>query len=268
MVVGNSFNCDKDCPYCTAKITVWPKGDDNWHKMKEYLELFRKENIVFEYLTISGNGEPSLNSYNDLNMLKNLFEEYSDLFYYKRFQTSGNIFWNDKVFDLFRDYAFEITRVSTITGYDMDILKYTKDYTKTDNFAEAQIIFNHVILKNNINNLLDDINYYLTNYSNLYTLNLKILNLNTLDESRLNNPYSKWILDNAIQKSDYQKIVKTISREYKLIENYNPFFDRFEWATTTNIPITLYARKIKYGLPNIVYYRGDLVDYQLNPKKI
>ena len=59
MVVSSAFNCDKDCPYCTAKITQWPEGENNWENMEECLQRVEEAGIVFEYLTISGNGEPS-----------------------------------------------------------------------------------------------------------------------------------------------------------------------------------------------------------------
>ena len=29
-LIGSSFKCDKNCPYCTAKITKWPVVDDKF----------------------------------------------------------------------------------------------------------------------------------------------------------------------------------------------------------------------------------------------
>ena len=37
-VIGSSFKCDKNCPYCTAKITKWPIVDNNYNTLEERLK--------------------------------------------------------------------------------------------------------------------------------------------------------------------------------------------------------------------------------------
>ena len=34
-LIGSSFKRDKNCPYCTAKITKWPVVKNNFHLLEE-----------------------------------------------------------------------------------------------------------------------------------------------------------------------------------------------------------------------------------------
>ena len=44
-LIGSSFKCDKNCPYCTAKITRWPVVEDKFRKV---VEATRKVNSFEE----------------------------------------------------------------------------------------------------------------------------------------------------------------------------------------------------------------------------
>ena len=37
-LIGSSFKCDKNCPYCTAKITKWPIVDDKFEELEQRLK--------------------------------------------------------------------------------------------------------------------------------------------------------------------------------------------------------------------------------------
>ena len=131
-LIGSSFKCDKNCPYCTAKITKWPVVKNNFHLLEEKLIYLKKHDINFRYFIFSGNGEPSLLDFNDFKTIVdatrkiNIFEE-------KRLQSSGNIFYEDKKLDLIKnDFMVEITRVSINSTDDMKILGYKRDYINTD----------------------------------------------------------------------------------------------------------------------------------------
>ncbi|PJA46209.1 hypothetical protein CO174_00590 [Candidatus Uhrbacteria bacterium CG_4_9_14_3_um_filter_50_9] len=270
MVVGSRYTCDKNCPYCTAKITLWPGGNNHWEQMASQIERCERAGIRFEYLTMSGNGEPSKNPIGELRELRDVFDRFPHLFEYRRFQTSGNIFWNPEIFALFgHDHVFEITRVSLDSAEDMQGLCYNRDYTQAPAFQEARVVFNHCLLKANYHRLLEDIDAYIQRYGRvLHSLNLKILNTNTFDETQLSSRYSQWILDTGLGKGDVDMVVAVMNNHFERVNDYNPFFDRFEWRHPSGMLITLYARRTPYGLPNIVFYRGALVDYSLHPQHI
>ncbi len=271
MIVGQSYACDKDCPYCTAKITQWPTGSDQWQRLGDCLGRIEQAGVRFEYLTISGNGEPSLQPLPVLKDIRAVFDQYDHLFTYKRMQTSGNIFFHPERWEMFKDYVFEITRVSLDDDEDHSVLRAPKKYTQSDLFWKSSVVLNHSLLRKNIGTLINDINGYLARFPNLHVLNLKILNVNTLDSQLVNNSGSQWILDNAILKEEADDIADILKKHFPETDSYHEFYDRIVFEGKTphgrTVPITFYTRDKNYGLANIVFYKGELVDYQLQPKK-
>lgn len=263
-LIYSSFNCDKHCPYCTAKITKWPCINDNLNNLEAKLKLLKDKHICFRYFIISGNGEPSLNSYASLKKIKdatnkvNIFDE-------KRLQSSGNIFYENDKFNLLKDdFTIEITRCYFASRKDMKTLNYKRDYIKTENFSKSNIRLNYVMLKNKtFKQYLKEIKRFIDKYPNIKTVSLKTLNLNTFN-GKINNPYSKWILDNGLTKNDSDKIIKYMTDNAIFKCKDEKFFDRYEWIYK-GVPITFYAKKLEYGYSNIVYYGGELVDYHLKP---
>lgn len=267
-LIYSSFVCDKNCPYCTAKITKWPIRQDCLEKLEEKLLFLKKKNIRFKYFIISGNGEPSLNSYESLKIIKDAVNKVN-IFDEKRLQSSGNIFYEDDKFNLLKDdFMIEITRCYFDSKKDMEVLGYKRDYIKTSNFNKANNIrLNYVMLQNkSFDEYLEEIKMFIDRYPNIKTVSLKTLNLNTFDDN-INNPYSKWILNNGLTKKDSDKIIEYMSNNAKFKCKDEKFFDRYEW-TYKNIPITFYVKKLDYGYSNIVYYGGELVDYHLQPIKL
>lgn len=262
-LIGSSFKCDKNCPYCTAKITKWPIVDDKFETLENKLQYLKDKNISFRYFIFCGNGEPSLLDFDDFKTIVeatrrvNIFDE-------KRLQSSGNIFYEDEKLDLIKDdFMIEITRVSINSEEDMKILGYTRDYINSKNFNKAKIRLNYVLMKNkSFDDYLEEIKQYIKKYPNIVTVSLKTLNLNTRRDE-INNPYSQWILDNALTKDDTDKIIKFMNNNTKFVTNDEKFFDRYEWVYK-GVPITFYAKKLDYGYSNIVFYGGELVDYHLN----
>lgn len=264
-LILSSFKCDKNCPYCTAKITKWPHVDDNLDLLATHLKYLKNKNIRFRYFIISGNGEPSLHSYDKIKQIVdttntvNIFDE-------KRMQTSGNIFFEPQKLDLVRnDFMLEITRVDFDSKKDMQILGYKRDYINTENFKRyPNVRLNYVMLKSkSFNEYMQEIKKYIDTYPNIKTVSLKTLNLNTMDQG-VNNPYSTWIINNALTKTDTENIVKNMSERAEFIMSDTKFFDRYEWMYN-GVPITFYAKKLNYGYSNIVCYGGKMVDYHLNP---
>ena len=266
-LILSSFNCDKNCPYCTAKITKWPVVDDKLDVLEEKLKYLRDKDISFRYFIFCGNGEPSLANFDNFKKVVeatrnvNIFEE-------KRLQSSGNIFYEDEKLDLIKDdFIIEITRVSLDSKEDMKILGYKRDYINSENFKKANIRLNYVLLKDKLfEKCLEEIKEYINKYPNIKTVSLKTLNLNTKD-GKFDNPYSKWIIENALTKADTDKIIEFMSTNTKFVISDEKFFDRYEWIYE-NVPITFYAKKLDYGCSNIVYYGGELVNYHLEKIKL
>ncbi len=266
-VIMASFKCDKNCPYCTAKITKWPTVDNHLELLEEKLKYLKKKGITFRYFIFCGNGEPSLVSLDDFKRVVdatrnvNIFDE-------KRLQSSGNIFYEDEKFNYIKDdFIIEITRTYLDSIKDMKTLGYKRDYINSKNFRKAKIRLNYVLMKNkSFEDYLAEIKQYIDLYPNIKTVSLKTLNLNTKDNN-INNPYSKWILDNALTKNDADKIIGFMSNNTNFVVSDEKFFDRYEWIYQ-GVPITFYAKKLDYGLSSIVYYGGKLVDYHLNDIKL
>lgn len=266
-LIGSSFKCDKNCPYCTAKITKWPIVEDKFELLEERLRYLKDNNISFKYFIFCGNGEPSLLSFNDFKTVieatrtVNIFDE-------KRLQSSGNIFYEDKKLNLIKDdFIVEITRVSLDSKKDMEVLGYKRDYINSKNFKKANIRLNYVLLKNKkFEDYLEEIKQYIDKYPNIKTVSLKTLNLNTRN-NEINNPYSKWIIENALTKKDTDDIIKFMSNNAKFVVSDEKFFDRYEWLYE-GVPVTFYTKKLDYGYSNIVFYGGELVDYHLNKIKL
>lgn len=266
-LIGSSFKCDKNCPYCTAKITQWPVVDNKLEVLEDRLNYLKNNDVTFRYFIFCGNGEPSLLDFEDFKKIVeatrnvNIFDE-------KRLQSSGNIFYEDEKLDLIKDdFIVEITRVSLDSKKDMEILGYKRDYINTENFKKAKVRLNYVLLKNKkFEDCLEEIKQYIEKYPNIETVSLKTLNLNTRNDE-INNPYSKWIIENALTKKDTNDIINFMSNNAKFVVSDEKFFDRFEWVYE-GVPITFYAKKLDYGFSNIVYYGGELVDYHLNKIEI
>lgn len=262
-LILSSFKCDKNCPYCTAKITRWPNISDNLDMLEEKLEYLKKEGITFRYFILCGNGEPSLTNLDNFKKIVdatrkvNIFDE-------KRLQSSGNIFYENEKLDYIKDdFIVEITRTDFDSKKDMEKLGYKRDYINSKNFSKANIRLNYVMMKNkSFDEYLEEIKKYIDKYPNIKTVSLKTLNLNTKNNN-IDNKYSKWILDNALTKSDANNVIEWMSNNANFVTKDTKFFDRYEWIYN-GVPVTFYAKKLDYGCSNIVYYGGRLVDYHLN----
>lgn len=262
-LILSSFKCNKNCPYCTAKITKWPIVDDKIEKLEDKLNYLKNEGIKFKYFIFCGNGEPSLHSYETIETIVNTTRKVN-IFDEKRFQSSGNIFYEDEKLNLIKDdFIIEITRVDFDSKKDMSVLGYKQDYINSPNFKKANVRLNYVLMKNkSFDEYLKEIKMYIDKYPNIKTVSLKTLNLNTRYD-KIDNPYSKWIIENALTKADTDNIIKYMSSNAEFSVKDEKFFDRYEWIYE-GVPITFYTKKLDYGYSNIVYYGGELVDYHLN----
>ena len=253
IMILSSYKCNKNCPYCIAKIEKLPQVNEDLIQFKMQIDKLIQDKTRFKYFVLSGNGEPSYYTYEILKEIvlivtnSGIFEDY-------RIQTSGRLFHNDKLFYLFKNWLIEITRVSEYYDIDSDILHYKNDYTLTKNFHNARIRLNYILLKNLFSNINRDIKKYLIQYRNIETIALKILD-NQLNQ---NNDYTKWIAENGLTYNDIDaiKFILDTSFDYLGYEfnnhiwNYNgkqiSMFSNAEY----NKDKTIY---------NLVWYGGKLI---------
>lgn len=211
--VLGSYLCDKNCPYCIAKMNKNDTLDfeSEIDNLKKQLNYFKINNTKFKYFVLSGNGETSLYSYEQLLLIKDIVEE-SNLFEEYRIQTSGNLFKERDKLKLFDNWLKEITVVSSDSSKDKKFFKYKDSYLDSENFFNSKKIrVNIVVLETNISLLNEMINYY-SKLNNVETIAIKIL-----DRTNNDSKESKWVLDNAIKYSDIGRVLEIISLENKFI---------------------------------------------------
>lgn len=243
--VLNSFKCNKNCPYCIAKMNnnyIENLNDEIKNLEKDILE-YQSKNIKFEHFILSGNGETSLYDLKVLNKIKNIVED-SKIFDDYRIQTSGNLFLEDEKLELFENWIKEITVVSDNPSEDKKFYKYKRDYLNSSNYLNStRIRVNIVLLKYNFNRLNKIINYY-TLQNNVETIALKILD-NSFNDSK----ESLWILNNAIPYSEISKILKVVKNKNRFMTFDNK---RFIFKTKNNKILSIhYSFENTYDKINI-----------------
>lgn len=260
-IILSDFTCDKNCPYCTAKITTWPKVEDDIHMLSLYVGQLKELGYTFHYVTIGGNGEPTKHDYNKLKDIVDMFKDYDIPI--KRVLTSGNIFRasEKKKYDLFveNNWMFEVTTTDINNDNDRKVLGYNHNYFETDTFKKARIRLNYVLLKSNIDHFIDDIKEFAKRYSNIETIALKLLNVNT-KTNEVDNPLSEWIVKNGIPKSDREIIAGILNNNFEYIgESY----DTFSWKMDSTHEVYFSWKKVSYGMFDLVYYGDKFINYQL-----
>lgn len=140
-IILGSFACDKNCPYCTAKITKWGYVDDDTHLLGLNVAEMKVLGYTFHYVTIGGNGEPTLHSYEKLKEIVEMFDDWD--IPVKRVLTSGNVFRPEerKKLDLFREHGwvFECTTTSFDNELDRETQDYDFNYFDTRAFADSRV---------------------------------------------------------------------------------------------------------------------------------
>lgn len=266
-IILSDFACDKQCPYCTAKITRWPKVKDDIHMLELNVGQMKELGYSFHYVTIGGNGEPTLHSYEKIKDIVEMFDGWN--IPVKRVLTSGNVFRpqeKDK-YDLFisHGWMFEVTATSADMEPSNRIQGYDWDYMQTDAFKQARVRLNYVLLEENYpDKFLSDIEYLSSNYQNIETLALKLLNPNTREDG-LDNPLSSWIIDNAVPKDKRQEIADILNSHYKYV---GEAYDTHSWEMENGAEVYFSWKKVEYGLYDLVWYGDKFIDYHLNPVDI
>ena len=265
-IILSDFKCDKACPYCTAKITKWNNVEDDIYTLSMYVEQLKKQKVRFKYVTIGGNGEPTLHNYDKLKEIVELFDDYDIPI--KRVLTSGNVFRKEeeKKYNLFisHNWCFEVTTTSIDKEKDMKVLGYNPYYFDTDKFKKAKIRLNYVLLKDNWKTFIKEIKGFTNKYPNIETVAIKLLNINTKN-NKIDNKYSKWIYDNAISKDKRKEIKGILDNNFEYREGK---YDTYSWILDNNHEIYFSYKKEKYGLYDLVYYGNKFIDYSLEEVKL
>ena len=260
-IILSDFSCDKNCPYCTAKITKREVVKDDIHMLSLYVGQLKELGYQFHYVTIGGNGEPTKHSFKKLKEIVELFDDYD--IPVKRVLTSGNIFRKEEAekYNLFtsHNWVFEVTTTSIDTNLDRNVLGYDHNYFQTDAFSKARIRLNYVLLKSNYSKMVDEIKAFLQKYPNIETLALKLLNVNT-KTGLVDNPRSLWIVENAISKDKREEIKAILDQNFTYS---GEAYDTFSWKVDDKHEVYFSWKKMKYGFSDLVYYGNRFVNYQL-----
>lgn len=73
-MITTSYNCNKKCPYCIAKIDKLEEKMEDLLAFESAISTLKNRNCKFEYFVLSGNGESSLYSYEFLKRVKRIVE--------------------------------------------------------------------------------------------------------------------------------------------------------------------------------------------------
>lgn len=197
--------CNKNCPFCIAKSAgkIYNKATANieeFHDFENILQKLDKKNIRFNRFVLSGNGEPSFYEYEHILTICKIYKKHINIFNGVRIHTSGNIFFDERKFNLFNELEnveFDILRVSLDSKRDIQILEYDKDYTKTKSFKMAKNIKIDIALTNILEheNFVEELKKYIDKYPNIKNVRLKELLCGKEDTSQ-----TKWINDHRLDK--------------------------------------------------------------------
>lgn len=265
-IILSDFSCDKNCPYCTAKITKWEVVQDDIHMLSLYVGQLKELGYQFHYVTLGGNGEPTKHSIKKLREIVELFDDYD--IPVKRVLTSGNVFREEEreKYDLFTSYGwiFEVTTTSIDNDLDRKVLGYDHNYFQSDAFSKARIRLNYVLLKSNFSSMIDEVREFFKRYPNIETLAIKLLNVNT-KTGLVDNPRSSWIVENAIAKEQREEVKKLLDQNFTYL---GEAYDTFSWKTEDGHEVYFSWKKMNYGFSDLVYYGNRFVNYQLEEVRL
>lgn len=255
--------CNKNCPFCIAKSTgkIYNQTiniKDEFANLENILENLENNNIRFNRLVISGNGEPSFYNLEEIIFIIETIKKHKNMFNGIRLHTSGNIFFNDEKFNLFNNMEsieFDILRVSIDSKKDMEILKYDKDYTKTKLFKLAKKIKLDIALTDIIEcgKFYKELNEYIEKYPNIKEIRFKELLCGKKDTSQ-----TKWIKEHKLEKEKIDILLKEFLSNY----NFNSKSgEKVIYENQKNKLIYGASGDFKYYINDFVIYNNKLVDY-------
>lgn len=259
-IIFPSYSCDRSCPFCIAKNNRKFNGSKlgDFDELIEQLEQFRKNGISFERIVLSGNGEPSLYSLEELKRCARIIKDNEDLFDVLRVHTSGNIFWEKEKFDLFNelvsDVEFDVLRVAINSEKDMQVLEYNRDYTQAEEFKRAKRIKFDIGLTRELESdtLPEELEKLLQDNPNVGLIRFKNLMSGEHEESI----QAKWVKGNRMSKDEFIKFATNLLSYYKctsIDDLTSKSWKRIIFENSGNYP------------KDIVYSDGMIRDYTEKP---
>lgn len=241
----SNYQCNKNCPYCIAKMNhrELPSFNEQIEELKRKIKTYQDNKIKFQHFILSGNGEPTLYSTEELKQIKKIVED-SKIFLDFRIETSGNLFFDEEKLSLFENWLKEITVVSDDPEKDQEFYNYSEKYLDCKAFLkQKRIRVNLVLLKSNWDELINLIEKY-SKMSCVETIALKIL-----DNPKPETKEGKWIAENGIKHDEIENITELLNKYYQFISFSRK---RFIYKTKQNKLLTMhYSKKNTYDEINI-----------------
>lgn len=262
-IVLPSYKCDKNCPFCIAKNNrKFNDEGENFKALEDQLKILRENNIVFDKVVLSGNGEPSLYDLETLKKYAKILKDHENYFNTLRIHTSGNIFFEPDKFNLFNNLTdnieFDIMRAAIDSTQDMKTLGYQRDYTKTPEFKNAKRIKIDIALTKKLEDenvfpkMLDQ---FILDNPNIKLIRFKYLMTGDNSDSK----QAKWIISERMKKENF------VSFGHKLLDYYN--CSNLNDLMSSNGTKILFERCGNYA-KDIIFNGGQLKDYNENPISI
>lgn len=262
-IIFPSYNCDRSCPFCIAKNNRKFNSDKSvdFEGLVDRLKEFRENGIHFGRIVLSGNGEPSLYSFEELKKCAIIIKSNQDLFDALRVHTSGNIFWEKDKFDLFNELVpnveFDILRVAIDSKRDMQILKYSRDYIQTEEFKRAKEIRLDVGLTKELerDTLPEELERLLQDHSNIGLVKFK----NLMSGEREESSQAKWVKDTRMNKEEFINFATCLLSYYGCTSMAE--------LTSKSGKRVIFRKSGSYP-KDIVYSDGIIRDYEERPLDI
>jgi len=262
-----SFACDKNCPYCIAKDNIqFLNKNENFDQLESLLKQFSESGLHFDKFILSGNGETSLQDYETLKRIAQIVSNYSNLFSNKRFYTSGNLFFEDKKFELINRYFDQINIMinSLNPELDMQVTRYNKAIWSNENLKRAKNIKLDISLTNYLDteHFIRDIEERLKEFPNIKKVKLKRLKYHG-EETR----QSKWIRENMMSEQAIDRLSEILAQKYPKFTNSKDTY--FKIKEDCNLILNAAGRK---NPTKWLFIKNDKIfnyyDEELDMKKV
>lgn len=254
-IVLPSYNCDKNCPFCIAKNNKKFKGEkEDFVSLANQLKKLKENGIKFDRIVLSGNGEPSLYSIEELKEYAKIIKENEELFDTLRVHTSGNIFWEKEKFELFNNLVsnveFDVLRLVVNASKDMRFLGYNRDYTQSELFKRAKKIKIDIGLTKNLESegFSELIEELIDNNNNIGIIRFKNLMSGENEQSK----QATWVRENQMTKKEFMCFANDLLEHCK-----STTINNLKTKNGTKIIIENSGNYLK----DIVYSNGELRDY-------
>lgn len=220
-----------------------PSFNEQIEELKRKIKKYQNNKVKFQYFILSGNGEPTLYSVEELQQIKDIVEN-SKIFLDYRIETSGNLFFDEEKLNLFENWLKEITVISDDPIKDQNFYNYPERYLDCKSFLkQKRIRVNLVLLKSNWEELIKIIEKY-SKMSCVETIALKLL-----DNPKPETKEGKWITENGITHNKIEDITQLLNKHYQFISFSRK---RFIYKIEKNKLLTVhYSEKNTYDEINI-----------------